>query len=187
MENFFTGSLYDRMVNMVETRTKYSVLSHGDCWIPNFLFKYNKDGSQPIAAKMIDFQLARFASPALDISFFIYSCTEQELRENHYDDLLKAYHKSAAELIRSFGLDPEEIFPYSGLMEEMNKFGQFGVGVGIEAVPVSVLDIPYDPELIDGEDAVPIEKIWVLKPIENKDGRRRLADVFKHAVQMGYI
>nr|CAD7413547.1 unnamed protein product [Timema poppensis] len=42
--------------------------------------------------RMIDFQLARFGSPVLDLSFFIYSCTSQELREAHYEELIKVLY-----------------------------------------------------------------------------------------------
>ena len=67
---------------------KLSVFGHGDCWTPNFLTRYSAEGA-PEGIKIIDFQLARYASVGLDISFFIYSCTDQKLREEHYEQLLK--------------------------------------------------------------------------------------------------
>lgn len=85
----FTGEgFYDRMIGLVQRRNRFSVIGHGDCWLPNFLLKYGDDG-EPQLAKMIDFQLGRFASPALDISFCVYSCTMQSLRVEHYEELLK--------------------------------------------------------------------------------------------------
>lgn len=138
---------------------------------------------------MIDFQLARFASPALDISFFIYSCTTQELRENHYDELLKAYHNSLGEQLQVVGLDVENVFPYSALLEEMQQRACFGVAMGIESIPFSVMDDEEtgDLDTIQGEEAVDVTTVWKLKPIKNKEGRLRLANMFKHAVEMGYI
>lgn len=83
-------TFYDRMIGLVERRNRYSVIGHGDCWLPNFLMQYAADGDgAPQQAKMIDFQLGRFGSPALDISFCLYSCTMQSLREEHYEELLK--------------------------------------------------------------------------------------------------
>lgn len=138
---------------------------------------------------MIDFQLARFASPALDISFFIYSCTTQELRENHYEELLKAYHSSLGQQLTVFGLDVDQVFPYSALMDEMRQWACFGVGMGIESIPFSVMDDEEagDLDTIQGEEAVDVTTVWILKPIKTKVGRLRLGDMFKHAVQMGYI
>lgn len=156
---------------------------------PNFLFKYGEDETIPISAKMIDFQLSRFASPALDISFFVYSCTTQELREKHYDTLLKAYHTSLGEQLKVVGLDVEKVFPYSALLEEMQERASFGVGMGIESIPFSVMDDDEagDLDAIQGDEAVDVTTVWILKPIKNKEGRLRLANMFKHAVQMGYI
>jgi Ecdysteroid kinase-like family len=93
----------------------------------------------PVQAKMIDFQLARFASPVIDIAFFIYSCTDEACREQFYDDLIKTYHTSLCELVKDFGSNPEFLFPFSALQSELKTFFKFGVGMGIESVPFSML------------------------------------------------
>uniref|UniRef100_A0A1B0DI70 CHK kinase-like domain-containing protein n=1 Tax=Phlebotomus papatasi TaxID=29031 RepID=A0A1B0DI70_PHLPP len=74
---------------------------------PTFLFKYDASSGDagpkvPKEIRIIDFQLARCATLAIDISFFIYSCTTQKLREKHYDDLLKAYHSVVAGCLRTW-------------------------------------------------------------------------------------
>jgi thiamine kinase-like enzyme len=120
------GSLYDKMVKLTHTRNRYSVIGHGDCWTPNFLIHSTTlEGNLiPVEAKMIDFQLARFASPVIDIAFFIYSCTDEKCREEYYDDLIKTYHTSLCELIKDMGSNPEYLFPFSAL--EVNwKFYEF--------------------------------------------------------------
>lgn len=111
------GCLYDKMVKLTHARNRYSVISHGDCWTPNFLIHSTKlDGHDvPVQAKMIDFQLARLGSPVIDIAFFIYSCTTEDIREQYFDDLIKTYHNSVCELIRDFGSNPEFLFPFSAL------------------------------------------------------------------------
>lgn len=186
---FLNDNLYAKLVSLANYKNKYSVIGHGDCWTPNFLFKYGDNETVPIGVKMIDFQLARFASPALDISFFIYSCTTQELRERHYDELLKAYHDGVAEQLQVAGLEVEHVFPYSALLEEMKNRACFGVGMGIESIPFSVMDDEEtgDLDTIQGDEAVDVTTVWILKPIKNKKDRQRLANMFKHAVKMGYI
>lgn len=188
IHDFFNCDFYDKMVYLTHTRNQNSVINHGDCWIPNFLFRYDDKGS-PVSAKMIDFQLARYSSPALDISFFIYSCTNQTLREAHYEDLLKTYHESLSDMLRNLGSDPEQLFSYSDLQKELREFARFGVGMGIESIPFSLLDEGdvSDLDQIQGEEAVPIEKVWLLKKITSKEGRRRLTDMFKHATSCGYL
>lgn len=74
---------------------------------------------------MIDFQLARYASPVLDIMFFIYSCTEEELRVQYYDDLLKTYHENLCQIVKDFGSNPEYLFPFKALEVNLYKFNLF--------------------------------------------------------------
>uniref|UniRef100_A0A336M4I1 CSON012053 protein n=1 Tax=Culicoides sonorensis TaxID=179676 RepID=A0A336M4I1_CULSO len=188
-KSFLTNNLFKKIVQCTHETNKYSVLCQGDCWTPNFLFKYRDDGSIPIGVKMIDFQLARFASPATDISFFIYSCTTQDLREKHYDDLLKSYHMSLADQLKVYGLNVGDVFPYQALLEELKERACFGIGMGIESIPFSVMedDEAGDLDKIEGEEAVDVTTVWIIRPIKNKEGRLRLAEIFKHAVQMGYI
>lgn len=185
------GSLFDKMVKMTHTRNRYSVLGHGDCWTPNFLIhSVNFDGKDvPAKAKMIDFQLARYASPALDISFFIYSCTSEELRVQYYDELLKTYHDGLCEIVRDFGSNPDFLFPFSALEKELKSFGKFGVGMGIESIPFSVMDDSETADLdkIEGDKPIPIIDIWTIKRLQDEKDQRRLADIFKHAVDRGYL
>lgn len=145
MLNFIESGLFEKMVKLSNDRNKNSVISHGDCWTPNFMMTNDKNDI-PTDMKMIDFQLARCSSPALDISFFIYSCTSQELRERHYEELLKAYHKSLSDLVRDLGSDPTVIFPYSELEKEMLASAKFGVGMGMESLPFSIMD---DDDTVD--------------------------------------
>lgn len=111
------GIFYEKMCKMTHSTNRYSVLGHGDCWTPNFLIHNVKNNGKdiPVKAKMIDFQLARYASPVLDIMFFIYSCTDEELRTQYYDDLLKTYHENLCEIVRDFGSNPDYLFPFSAL------------------------------------------------------------------------
>ncbi|XP_035779550.1 uncharacterized protein LOC118459870 isoform X2 [Anopheles albimanus] len=182
--NFFDCDLYDRMVYLTHTRNQNSVINHGDCWMPNFLFHNETSG-----VRIIDFQLARYSSPALDISFFVYSCTSQALREAHYQELLDAYYGGLAEMMRDLGSNPDEIFPFSELQKELQQYARFGCGMGIESIPFSLLgeEDVADLDQIDSDKAIPIEEIWILRPIASQAGRLRLADMFRHAMDMGYL
>lgn len=117
---------YDTLVSLCSRQNEYSVFTHGDCWMPNFLFSYTETNSQKIPEdiKIIDYQLARLASPATDISFFIYSCTVQDLREKHYDELIQIYHKNLSDLLRNVGSDPDKLFPFTALQVQLIKFNK---------------------------------------------------------------
>lgn len=185
-ENFLQENLYDDLIGLVSTRSKLSVFGHGDCWTPNFLTHYSDDG-KPEAIKIIDFQLARCASMAVDISFFIYSCTSQTLRETHYESLLKAYHESACNLIQDLGADPKKVMSWQDLLDEMKQFGRFGCGMGIESLPMSLLEDDEVADLDEITETSVLTDVWNLKPFKEPAKRQRIADVFKHAIDQGYI
>jgi hypothetical protein len=71
----------------------------------------------------------------------------------------------------------------------LKSFGRFGVGMGIESIPFSVMDDSDTADLdeITGDEAIPITDIWVLKAPQKEEDQRRLADIFKHAVDRGYL
>ncbi|XP_064538307.1 uncharacterized protein LOC135428315 [Drosophila montana] len=184
--NFLQPQLFDDLINLVSTRSKLSVFGHGDCWTPNFLTRYNDDGV-PQEIIIIDYQLARCASVALDVSFFIYSCTSQQLREEHYEELLRAYLESAQALITDLGGDAEAVISWETLQEELKQFGRFGCGMGIESLPMSLIE---DDEVADldaiVEDAV-LTDVWNITPFEQPAKQQRIAEIFKHAIDQGYI
>ncbi|XP_073833395.1 uncharacterized protein [Musca autumnalis] len=178
--------LYDDQINLVSTKSKLTVFGHGDCWTPNFLTRYSAEG-KPEAIKIIDFQLARCASLAVDISFFIYSCTSHELRENHYEELLRAYHESACDLIKDLGADPESVFSWQSFLDELKEFARFGCGMGIESLPMSMLEEDEIADLDEiSADSVLVD-VWNLKPFQEQHKRQRIADMFKHAIDQGYV
>ncbi|XP_077286800.1 uncharacterized protein LOC143911679 [Arctopsyche grandis] len=184
---FATEKTLDRM-EAATIDTTNGVFSHGDSWTPNFLFKYDPKTNRPTDAKMIDFQLGRCASPILDIGFFIYACSTEDLRKEYYDSMLKHYHGILSKQIRAMGSDPEKIYSWNVFMDDVKKYSFFGLGFSFESTPVIILE-PEDAFDMDlkGTEAVDISTIWTLKPIKSKNGRLRLSGNIKHAVDNGFI
>lgn len=148
--------------------------------------RYTDEG-KPEAIKIIDFQLARCASIALDISFFIYSCTSQTLRETHYEALLKAYHESACDLIQDLGADPAKVMSWQDLLDELKEFARFGCGMGIESLPMSMIEDDEVADLDEITDNSVLTDVWNIKPFQEPAKRQRIAEIFKHAIDQGYI
>lgn len=76
-----------------------SVISHGDAWQNNTMFRYDNNG-KPIDINFLDWQTTRHASPIIDIVYYMFCCTTEELRAQNYDDFLKVYHDSLSAHIR---------------------------------------------------------------------------------------
>lgn len=78
-----------------------SVITHGDVHQNNILFRYDKSG-KPCEISLIDWQVSRHCSPIIDIVYFMFCCTTKELRDAHYDKMLKLYHDSLSEHMRRY-------------------------------------------------------------------------------------
>ncbi|CAH2058366.1 unnamed protein product, partial [Iphiclides podalirius] len=185
VKQFAVPERYGDMIAAAKDST-HGVISHGDCWTNNFLYKYQE--GRPVAAKIIDFQLTRCASPVLDLAFFIYACTDQELRDKHYGHLLKYYHDVLSNQIRDLGSDPEKVYSWDTFMGEIKKYSYFGLAFSFESTPFIVL-APEDAVNMDmeGEEKLNIEDFWQIGPFKTKEGRLREANNVVHAVDHGYI
>ncbi|ETN59561.1 Juvenile hormone-inducible protein [Anopheles darlingi] len=88
----------------------FSAILHGDYNRNNVLFKLDDTG-KPIALKMFDFQENRYATPAIDLAFFMYMSMTEELRERCWDSLLEDYHstmlRSLAAILKSISNDTQ--------------------------------------------------------------------------------
>lgn len=85
----------------LESTGSASVITYGDVWQNNIMFKYNSSG-KPTDVVFLDWQAVRQASPVIDIAFFIFCCTTKELRDIHYNNLLKIYYKCLSAHINRF-------------------------------------------------------------------------------------
>lgn len=140
-ENFI-HQFYDKMIKLVECESSLSVINHGDCWSNNIMFQYNQDGT-PENLKLLDYQVVRYGSIALDISYFIYNCTQQNTRELYWDTLLDIYLMELNSTLTKYGIKDEDFLVNRKQLDaELVTFGRFGVGMAILIIPLLTSDQP---------------------------------------------
>lgn len=94
------GRVYKDMQDLVEPgRGKFDVLTHGDCWNNNVMFKHDPASGKVDDVKLLDFQMARHVSPAIDIHYFIYSSPKSSVIAENYEDLVTAYYTKFLEIL----------------------------------------------------------------------------------------
>lgn len=116
--------------------------------MPNFLTRYD-ESKQPIHSVMIDFQLTRYSSLAQDLHFFIYACTDADMRAERYEDMLKYYCHEFNEFFAQLcpkHVQNEVALSYDDLMDELKANGMFALSMSMEACIMSMLD---DDEVSD--------------------------------------
>lgn len=160
---------------------EFQVLNHGDYWTNNILFKYDKFGNVR-RAKMIDFQLSRWTSPAIDLIYFTITSMRFEVYLKYYDILLETYLETLNKILS--GLDCEEY-----KMEDLKKDIFSRVNYTITAItcilPIIVSN-PDDP--IDMSEVVKDNEFNVdamSKTFSTKRYREISQKWFNHFVEKG--
>ncbi|XP_062565776.1 uncharacterized protein LOC134228028 [Armigeres subalbatus] len=67
------------------------VFVHSDLWTNNLMFKYDAKG-QPIDVLILDFQYCCYATPAIDLFYFFFTSTRDEIRQNCFDEYMHYYY-----------------------------------------------------------------------------------------------
>jgi hypothetical protein len=170
----------------------YGVIIHGDCWVNNYLYHYKK-GNLPDDIVLIDWQISRYCTPVVDLVYFIFACTDRQLRQKHFDELISTYHNSLRELLDHLGGDTTRQFPFTALLRHLKKFGKFGVIMAAFILPMlstkkeDMPDMDFMAENIDKRDQSMVDAILdqLRKQVDVVGARTR--DVIHDAIQYGYL
>lgn len=130
------------MESLLKVDEIFSVLLHGDYNRNNVLFQYPTQGSfdNPSSIKMIDFQETRFATPAIDLAFFMYMNMPDNIRKHLWDDILKLYHETVIDsLIKILRCEQNDssLDPYSfeNFISHFKNHAFYGIMVTIHFIP----------------------------------------------------
>lgn len=156
------GTFIQEMRECIGPVEPFSVVNHGDCWGNNLMFTHSEvgmervvesvlirrsfqDNGRPKKVCFIDWQASRFSSPVLDICFYVFSTTEQGLRQRHYEELLDIYYQSLEVTVRKLGSDPERLFPLEEFRKQLKTLSRYGVimaPVLLQIITANPIDIP---------------------------------------------
>lgn len=84
----------------------------------------------------MDWQCTRYASPILDLVYFMFLCTDAPLRAKHYDDLIQAYHHSMRAQLERLNADVNELFPFTAMLRQLKQYGRFALSAAIFVLPM---------------------------------------------------
>lgn len=139
----------------------------------------------------VDWQMSYYNSPVLDLLYNIFTSTDGQYRENHYEKLLKTYYSSLTESIEKLGSDPTKFITYNQLQDEFKKFGQYGLlrcCITTDLVISNandVTDMDHYAELIDKG-----VEVRLVKKYEGETQQRYVTainDIVTDLVHYGYV
>lgn len=113
----YQENIIPRQINVfVRDGTQFNCLNHGDVWTNNLMFKKNEDGEVEellfvsISTRVkfvllilfffqIDYQEGYYGSPAIDLNFFFYTSIQDDVLENHLDELIELYQSTLSDTL----------------------------------------------------------------------------------------
>lgn len=109
---------------VVPMRCGFVVLSHGDIWLNNMMFLSNAQ-KEPLDVIMFDFQGSAWATPSMDVLYFLISSVSDDVKVEHFDDLIEFYHLELCKSLKALAYD-QHIPTLSELFIDIMEKGQFG-------------------------------------------------------------
>ena len=114
--SYYAKKLQKLQLNLCENATKafdrdegdLHVFVHGDLWTNNVMFKYN-DKNEPIDVILLDFQFCCYASPAIDLLYFINTSCIEDLRQNRVEELIQYYYYHLMDILGRLSFDCEKL------------------------------------------------------------------------------
>ncbi|XP_050510940.1 uncharacterized protein LOC126887445 [Diabrotica virgifera virgifera] len=170
----------------IEAADGEAVFCHGDCWINNLLFKYKEGSSAPSEVCILDWQLSRCASPAIDVSYFIFACTDKELRDSYYDRLLNTYYSSLSSVLLQFGCN-SDVFSKETFLSHMKRFSKYGLMMCFIAVPLFAADLDEIPDWTANMNQGEREKMFTKERKSEAYIVKKLTEIAKDFVRLGYL
>jgi len=71
---------------------EFNVLNHADCWINNMLFHHDKETGKLLELCLVDYQMCKYGTVAIDLLYFLLSSPKLELKLNKFEFFVKQYH-----------------------------------------------------------------------------------------------
>ncbi|XP_050499198.1 uncharacterized protein LOC126879897 [Diabrotica virgifera virgifera] len=126
------------------------VITHGDCWCNNFMFKYQDpyNKTKPEGLRILDWQISSFGSPCADLSYFFLVNSPNEVLDD-IQTYLKVYHDKLASQLRNFDLDPERLFPFSRLLDHLSLCLLPGLFLSFLVLKIMVTDKEDLPDHVE--------------------------------------
>lgn len=159
-----------------------AVLCHGDFCRNNLLYRYDEATGRPVDVAVLDPAQARYASPAIDLSFLLYMNTSDADRTANWDRYVAAYLDGVADVTPAGQAAP---LTAADVHAEMRAHGLYGYAHCSFFLPAMVNAVPPDVEQLTKCTAD--ERIELINESGGQEADRLLASIVRHMADRGYV
>jgi RNAse (barnase) inhibitor barstar len=172
---------------MCEQSDTNKVITHGDCWNNNFMYKHAANNETlPVKVAILDWQIAKYFSPICDLSYFLFACISKEDIED-LDEILKVYHKSLTSYLNKMGTD-SNVYPLDTFLADWKKYCKYGVTMSSMLFKICATD---KDEVVDiaqmAESGQNFEDTFSYEVKDKTSFKNRARHVVKYVVENNLI
>ncbi|XP_053657729.1 uncharacterized protein LOC128706812 [Anopheles marshallii] len=183
------GSFAEELQNINDTALSepFCVVCHGDFAGDNMMFSYN--GGFPNRMVLLDWQLAKYGSPALDFVHAVFLSTDESFRRNHYDNMLQTYHNALMSHLERLGDDrATEWFPLTVLMRLVKLQARQALVIGMLHIPLTVAseEATFTAEDATDESREDSSSVQISDTSDAKY-QTRMAGLLKDVFRLGFL
>lgn len=134
------AAVYDHVAQLVRPRVKgINVVCHSDLYKHNIMFDADN------VAVILDYQLLRYASPAIDMSILFHLNTSPEFRRKSVKDVLKYYHMIFCDTLQHHKVKID-VPSYESTVNDYEKFKIVGMATSVDYLASLYLnpDVRYE-------------------------------------------
>lgn len=132
-----------------------------------------------------------YTSPTVDLAFYLFSTTDQALRDAEYDNLLAFYHESLAKTVKLLRSDPAKLFSLADLKNELKNCGAYTLLIAPIGILLSQADSSRTPELNEifenSNENAKMEFVAALNADGQREYDRRLNEIYEDIIGRGYF
>lgn len=140
---------------------------------------------------IVDWQICRYASPVHDILYNLFTSTDGALRAKEYQNLIAHYHRSLSKTIRQLGSNPDALFSFNDLQNELKRFGKLAIITSplmLRIILADPKDIRNYDQLKDPNEEAKDETNYSQLDANADDAfRKRYSDIVSDIIDYGYL
>lgn len=117
---------------------EFCVLNHGDLWVNNIMFKYDKLTKKPIDVVFVDLAMGIYSSPGFDLNYFFNTSIPVDILKNKREYLIRYYYDNLKDALEE--MNYKEIPTFDLIRQEIDKREDFGFFAAHAIFPIVSLE-----------------------------------------------
>lgn len=166
------------MAELLRPLEPLAVLCHGDFCRNNLLYRYDPATGRPVDVVMLDPATARYASPAIDLSFFLYMNATDQDRQHRWDEFVAAY-------VAGVAVTSPVPVTAADVHAEMRASGLYGYAHCSFFLPAMLDTRPPDVQRLT--KCTDDERVAMVNEAGGPEADRLLASLVRHMVDRSYV